>query len=81
MTSACGMGDIFGCGLLLAWRVLRTLLHLLENLVILTLIALFFPCLIWINVREVIEKRRRKSKETAYDSFIGPRPPDGRPNQ
>jgi hypothetical protein len=75
MTSACGMYDIFGCGLLLAWRALQKLPHLLENPVILALIALCLPCLAWTSLREAIEKRRRKSKETSRDSFIGPRLP------
>jgi hypothetical protein len=75
MTSACGIGDIYGCGLLFAWRALQKLLQFLENPIILALIVLCLPCLTWNSVREAIEKRRSKSKETARDSFIGPRLP------
>ncbi len=86
MTTACSAGDVFGCGLLLAWRAVAASLHFLENLVILGLIA-YFPWFVWIRVRETIERRKRKAKENTrdfsgrlplpppgYDPFFGPRP-------
>ena len=76
MTSACGAGDVYGCGLLLAWRTLRAMLqHLLETAVILVLIALGFRSHILTKVRETIEKRSKKTQEIAHNSFIGPRLP------
>jgi hypothetical protein len=76
MTSACGAGDVYGCGLLLAWRTLLAMLqHLLETAVILVLIALGFRSFILTKVCETIEKRNRKTQAIARDSFIGPRLP------
>ncbi|MGO9431451.1 hypothetical protein [Rhodoblastus sp.] len=75
MTSACGAGDVFGCGLLFAWRALLALLHLFERLVTYGLIALGFPFLIWASLREAKMKRSRKAKKIARDSLIGPRLP------
>ena len=76
MTTACGVGDVYGCGLLLAWRsLLAVLQHLLETAVILVLIALGYRSIILTKVRETIEKRSRKTQEIARDSFIGPRLP------
>ena len=76
MTSACGAGDVYGCGLLLAWRTLLAMLqHLLETAVILVLIALGSRSFILTKVRETIEKRSRKTQEIARDPFIGPRLP------
>lgn len=61
MTSACGAGDVFGCGLLLAWRALLAMLqHLLEAAVILGAIALSYRSLILTKVREAIEKLSRE---------------------
>lgn len=76
MATACGAGDVYGCGLLLAWRALLAMLqHLLETVVILVLIALSYRSLILTKVRETIEKRSRKTQEITRDSFIGPRLP------
>lgn len=76
MTSACGAGDVFGCGLLLTWRAVVTMLHFFEQAVILILIALAFHWFIWSKVREPVEKRSGRAQR---DSFIGPRLPESEP--
>ncbi|WP_296711182.1 hypothetical protein [Rhodoblastus sp.] len=62
MTSACGAGDVFGCGLLLTWRALLILLHVFEQVVIFVLIALAFRWFVWTRIRETIEKRSRRAQ-------------------
>jgi hypothetical protein len=76
ITSACGAGDVFGCGLLLTWRAVLAVLHLFEQAVILVLIALAFFWFIWTKVRETFEKRSGRAQR---DSFIGPRLPESEP--
>jgi hypothetical protein len=61
-SSACGAGDVFGCGLLLTWRALLTLLRFPEQIVIFVLIALAFRWFVWARVREAIEKRSRRAQ-------------------
>jgi hypothetical protein len=61
-TSACGAGDVFGCGLLLTWRALLILLHFMEQVVIFVLIALAFRWFVWTRIRETIEKRSRRAQ-------------------
>lgn len=70
MTTACGAGNAFGCGLRFAWRALLALLNFFERLVTLSLIALGLPWLLSTSLRESIEKRRKKAKENAHDSSI-----------
>lgn len=59
--SACGAGDVFGCGLLLTWRALLILWRFLEQVVIFALIALAFRWFVWAKVRETIGKRSRRA--------------------
>lgn len=69
MTSACGAGDVFGCGLLFASRALLSLLRFFEILVTSGLIALGLPFLIGISLREAKKKQSRKAKRIAGGAF------------
>ena len=69
MTSACGAGDVFGCGLLFASRALLSLLRFFEILVTSGLIALGLPFLIGISLREAKKKQSRKTKRIAGGAF------------
>lgn len=74
VTSACGAGDVFGCGLLFARRTLLELLRFCERLDTLVLIALCLPWLIGTSLRKAIERRVGKAKDVARNSFIGSMP-------
>jgi hypothetical protein len=67
---ACGAGDVFGCGLLFASRVLRALLHFCERYFTFSLIALYLAWLIWTSLRKAIGKLFEKAKRVARDGHF-----------